>query len=344
MRRLPEPDGTPEFLALRALKLGDLLVAVPALHAIRRERPDHRVVLAVPGWLEPIADLVGGLDVLWPTPGLDHPLGIEPGRLDTVMNLHGNGPESRGVLEQLEARVRLGHESPGWAGPAWEDGVLERHRWARLATEHGMPADQDDVRIDRPAVPSPAPGAVVVHVGAFYASRHWPVDRFAAVVRAFRDDGHRVVLTGSAAERPRALEVAAAAHLGDDEVRELVLAGRIDLAEMAALVAEAALVVSVDTGAAHLASAYGTPSVVLFGPAPVEEWGPPEAGPHVVLTDARLRVGDTFGAEPDPALLAVTAADVVAAGRGVLRVVPAAVAAPAGAGAGPAVAGAGADR
>jgi ADP-heptose:LPS heptosyltransferase len=319
MDRLPVKDDTPEFLALRALKLGDLLVAVPALHAIRRSRPDHRLVLAVPGWLEPIAELVGGIDVLWPTPGLDHPLGIEPGRIDTAMNLHGNGPESRGVLEQLRPRVALGHASPGWAGPEWEDHVLERHRWARLADAHGMPADQEDIGIARPDLPSPAPGAAVVHVGAFYGSRHWPVDRFATVVRELREEGRRVVLTGSDAERPRALEVAALAGLDDESVRADVLAGTIDLAEMAAVVADASVVVTVDTGAAHLASAYATPSVVLFGPAPPEEWGPPETGPHVVLTDASLRVGDTFGTEPDPALLAVGAADVLAAARAVAR-------------------------
>jgi ADP-heptose:LPS heptosyltransferase len=319
MHRLPEKDDTPEFLALRALKLGDLLVAVPALHAIRRSRPDHRLVLAVPGWLEPIAELVGGVDVLWPTPGLDHPLGIEPGRIDTAMNLHGNGPESRGVLEQLQPRVRLGHASPGWDGPEWQDGVLERHRWARLADAHGMPADQEDIGIARPDLPSAAPGAVVVHVGAFYGSRHWPVDRFATVVRELREEGRRVVLTGSEKERPRALEVAALAGLDDEAVAADVLAGTIDLAEMAAVVADASVVVSVDTGAAHLASAYATPSVVLFGPAPPEEWGPPVTGPHVVLTDASLRVGDTFGTECDPALLAVGPADVLAAARDVAR-------------------------
>ncbi|WP_314103910.1 glycosyltransferase family 9 protein [uncultured Frigoribacterium sp.] len=319
MDRLPEKDDTPEFLALRALKLGDLLVAVPALHAIRRSRPDHRLVLAVPGWLEPVAELVGGIDVLWPTPGLDHPLGIEPGRIDTAMNLHGDGPESRGVLEQLQPRVRLGHASPGWEGPEWEDHVLERHRWARLASEHGMPADQEDIGIARPDLPSAAPGAVVVHVGAFYGSRHWPVDRFATVVRELREEGRRVVLTGSEKERPRALEVAALAGLDDEVVAADVLAGTVDLAEMAAVVADASVVVSVDTGAAHLASAYATPSVVLFGPAPPEEWGPPASGPHVVLTDASLRVGDTFGSECDPALLAVQPADVLAAAREVAR-------------------------
>ena len=65
-------------------------------------------------------------------------------------------------------------------------------------------------------------------------------------------------------------------------------------------------------GAAHLASAYGTPSVVLFGPAPPEIWGPPP-GPHIVLTRAELRRGDTFAHRPDPALLAVTVQDVLAA-------------------------------
>jgi ADP-heptose:LPS heptosyltransferase len=79
------------------------------------------------------------------------------------------------------------------------------------------------------------------------------------------------------------------------------------------------VLVTVDTGAAHLASAYGTPSVVLFGPAPPEVWGPPADGPHVVLTDARLRRGAAFADDPDPALLAVTADEVVAAARSLVR-------------------------
>jgi ADP-heptose:LPS heptosyltransferase len=93
-----------------------------------------------------------------------------------------------------------------------------------------------------------------------------------------------------------------------------VLAGNLSLGEFAATIAAARLVVSADTGAAHLASAYSTPSVVLFGPAPPEIWGPPP-GPHLVLTRADLRRGDTFAADPDPALLAVSVQDVLAAVR-----------------------------
>jgi ADP-heptose:LPS heptosyltransferase len=305
---LGEPDGRPELVALRALKLGDLLVAVPAIAGLRRANPEHRLVLAVPGWLDPVVDLVRGVDALLPTPGLDDPLPLPAGRVDTAVDLHG-GPDSRRLLEALAPRRRIGHRAEGWDGPEWQDGVLERYRWARLVSAHGMAADPDDVTIDRPSIPSPAPGAVVVHVGAFYGCRAWPVERFAAVARALAAAGHRVVVTGSATERPRALETAELAGLR----AEAVLAGRTGLAELAALVADAALVVSVDTGVPHLASAYRTPSVVIFGPAPVEEWGPPTNGPHVVLTHAELRVGDTFGSEPDPALLAVSADDVLAA-------------------------------
>jgi ADP-heptose:LPS heptosyltransferase len=302
------PDGRPEILALRALKLGDLLVAVPALHALRRTFPEHRLIFAGPPWLRPVVGLVGGIDEHLPTPGLDGPLSLPACRVDIAVNLHGNGTDSRGVLEALAPGRRIGHRAPGWSGPEWQDGVHERHRWARLMEEHGIAADPLDLRIEVPAAPSPVAGASVVHVGAFYGSRQWPAERFAAVARSLAEDGRQVVLTGSAKERARALEVAGLAGLPEQQV----LAGELELDEFAAVIAGARILVSADTGAAHLASAYGTPSVVLFGPAPVEEWGPPE-GPHIVLTDGALRRGDTFSAEPDPALLAVSVADVLAA-------------------------------
>ena len=153
-----------------------------------------------------------------------------------------------------------------------------------------------------------------MHVGAAYGSRSWPADRFAAVARALAGagpDGRADRFGGRARARHRD-------RRGRGAARAANLAGRTGLAELAALVADAALVVTVDTGAAHLATAYATPSVVLFGPATVARWGPPAEGPHVVLTDERVRVGDAFGAEPDPALLAVGPDDVLRAAEALL--------------------------
>ena len=307
---LGSDDGRPVLLVLRALKLGDLLVAVPALHALRRAYPAHRHLYAAQGWLGDALALVGGYELL-PTHGLDVPLALPPGRVDIAVNLHGRGPESDSRLEALRPQRVISHASGGRPGPPWDDDVHERQRWARLLQWHGIEADPGEFSLNLPPTRTDRPLATVVHPGAAYGSRLWPEDRFAEVAATLMQAGHDVVFSGSAAERPRAARIAALAGLDED----LVLAGQQSLSAFAALIAESRLVVCADTGAAHLATAYRRPSVVLFGPASPDHWGPPP-GPHTVLTKADLRCGDTFAAEPDPALLGVEVHEVLAAVRG----------------------------
>ena len=130
--------------------------------------------------------------------------------------------------------------------------------------------------------------------------------------------GERVVVTGGGGERPLAEALVDAAGLPAGSL----LAGDLDLSRLAALVADARLVLCGDTGVAHLASAYRTPSVVLFGPTSPAHWGPPPTGPHRVLW--RGGTGDPHGSTPDPGLLQIQVADVLAACRLQLegRVVP----------------------
>jgi ADP-heptose:LPS heptosyltransferase len=301
------PGGRPQLLVLRALALGDLLVAVPALHALRRAFPGHRLLYAAPAWLAGVVGLVGGYELL-PVAGLDDPLPFGAGDVDVAVNLHGKGPRSSELLQAIGSRIVLQHRGSFGDGPEWIEDMHERDRWTRLLQWHGIDADPLECRLLPPPAPTNFPGATVIHVGAAFASRLWPADRFAHVARHLSAGGHHVVFTGNAAERDRALGVCRLAGLSESTV----LAGRLDLTAFAACVAAARLVVSADTGAAHLASAYARPSVVLFGPVGPERWGPP-SGPHVVLTRPELRLGDPFADRPDPALLAVSADEVLAA-------------------------------
>lgn len=141
-------------------------------------------------------------------------------------------------------------------------------------------------------------------------AKRWPPERFAALGRELTQRGHRVVVTGSADERRVAERVARLAGLPDDAV----LAGATDLGDLAALVAYARLVVSGDTGVAHLATGYRTASVVLFGPVPPARWGPPPDRPwHRVIWAASRDDPAWDGVGSHPRLAAVGVDEVLAA-------------------------------
>jgi ADP-heptose:LPS heptosyltransferase len=311
-------DRRPSALVLRALNLGDLLVAVPALRALRGAFPEHRIVLATPASLRHLAGLTGAVDALLPTtaPGELHWPGPLP---DVAVNLHGTGPQSHAALDALAPRTRIGLRAPGWAGPRWDDVAgrhpHERERWCAMLAHFDVPSDPLDMRLPVPAGVHPGrPDApVLVHPGARYGAKRWPAARFAAVAAALDRPSRPVLLTGSAEERALACAVAGAAGLAESRV----LAGRTDLGRLCSLVAGAALVVSGDTGIAHLAYAFGTPSVTIFGPVGPAQWGPPPDGPHAVLGDPAVRRGAPFADDPDPALLAVGPGEVLRAAAAV---------------------------
>ncbi|WCN83603.1 glycosyltransferase family 9 protein [Micromonospora sp. LH3U1] len=270
------------ILVLRALGVGDLVTAVPALRALRAAYPGRELALAAPAWLAPLVDLVGGVDRLVDTAGLDRPIPVGSAP-QVAVNLHGRGPQSHRLLAATRPGRLLAFATvdAGYAdGPQWAVDEHEVDRWCRLLSWYDIPADRTDLALRRPGSAGLPTGVTVLHPGSKIPAKRWPPERFAALARALTDQGHRVLLTGSADERALAARVAEAAGLAPDSV----LAGRTDLGALAALVANARLVVSGDTGVAHLATGYGTASVVLFGPVPPAHWGPPPDRPrHRVL-------------------------------------------------------------
>jgi ADP-heptose:LPS heptosyltransferase len=303
-------------VVLRPLGLGDLLTGVPAIRAVRAAVPGHRLVLATTAALAPLAGLVDAVDEVLPTRELE-PLDWAEPPPELAVDLHGKGPASHVVVADLHPDRLLTFASPGYPGPVWHADEHEVHRWCRLVAEGlGVPADPDALDLAVPGVPPPVRGAALVHPGAAFPGRRWPAERFAAVARHLAAAGADVRITGGPAEVDLAREVAARAGLGE----EAVLAGRTTSLELAALVAAARVVVSGDTGTAHLASAYRRPSVVLFGPVSPAWWGPParsvRGGPlHVVLWHGEVHggTGDPWGTELDPALARVTVPEVTAA-------------------------------
>jgi ADP-heptose:LPS heptosyltransferase len=296
---------TPDtVLVLRALGLGDTVTGIAPLRGVRRAWPESRIVLAAPSrygeWLRSL----GVVEEVLHTSGLA-PLAWR-GRGHVALNLHGRGPQSHQVLQATDPVEliafrcgRAGYED----GPDWSWDEHEVARWCRLVAEAGGPCGPEDLRLPRSV---PRHGAAVVHPGAASAARRWPADRWRQVLRALVDAGHDVDLTGGHGERGLCSRIAD----GLPQVRNL--AGGLSVSALADLVAGAPLLLAGDTGPAHLATAYGTPSVLLFGPTAPARWGPAiDADRHIVLWHGTFVRGDPHADEIDPALARIGVGEVL---------------------------------
>jgi hypothetical protein len=297
----------PTAIALRALGLGDFVSGLPGLRLLRDGLPRHRLILAAPAAFRDLLELGVPVDALLSTGELE-PIGYR-GSLDIGIDLHGNGPASRELLRALAPRTVIGfaNSDAQLDGPRWIADEHETTRWCWLVSEGvGVPMPPTCTVAGALAVPSEAnwPHMVVVHPGAASGSRRWPAERFTAVAKALVGRGESVVVTASRAEAHLARRVAVESGAG--------VASELRLRELFGVIAQARLVISGDTGVSHVASVYRTPSLVLMGPVSPRRWGPPEDPRHVVLWHGD-GAGDPHGAEPDPALMAITVDEVMAA-------------------------------
>ena len=194
-------------------------------------------------------------------------------RLAGVRRITGASVDYPGSL--LDVRLRPGEDLP-------ED-IPESERGLAIAEAAGfVRADDGTLRI-RPVPPTfrltgSAP-YFVLHPGAAVAARRWPAERYAEAARLLATRGRRVVLTGGPDERGLTGRIAREAPDALD------LGGACSLPAPAGVLKGADVVVTGNTGPAHLAAAVGTPVVSLFSPVvPAVKWAP-HGVPSVLLGD-----------------------------------------------------------
>jgi ADP-heptose:LPS heptosyltransferase len=296
-------------LLIRAGALGDCLLMLPALTALRAHFPDACIeVMGYPSRWEwalgrGLVDAVHAIE----RPGMhllfcrvaEYPESLRAliGGYDIILSYR---PDPEGVfagnLRALGAR-RVLSQSPFPPPPPPKIHVADfaLRSVARLGVpllEHvpQLPITPSDRALVQPffgghAVDPLTERLIVIHPGSGSAGKRWPLADFAALLA-----------TVTAHPRVRAVIVAGYAEEGvAEELLALIpqskslIAANWPLLPTAALIAHAAVFVGHDSGLTHLAAAFGRPTVALFGPTDPEIWGPRGTSVTVV----RIRTGPT---------------------------------------------------
>ncbi|MGH7137664.1 MAG: glycosyltransferase family 9 protein [Pirellulales bacterium] len=299
-------------MILRALQLGDLLCSVPAFRALRAALPAAHITLICLAWGRDFAHRFSDyFDDFLDFPGFpglpERPFAVEEfpaflsqaqrSRFDLAIQLHGSGSFVNPLLLLLGAHRSAGYYVPGeWCPDAesffpYPDELPEVHRHLALLEFLGIPARGDHLEFplrtsDRDELDRLSETKVLcrhkyacIHPGARYQSRRWGARKFAALGDALARRGLHVLVTGSAGE----------AELADEVVKAMSapainLAGRTTLGALAALLADARLLISNDTGVSHVAAGLKVPSVVVVTGSDPARWAPLDRELHPTVS------------------------------------------------------------
>lgn len=292
-----------KFLLVRLGALGDIVHAIPVATALRRAWPDARIDWIVSAKHREILDLVPVLDhriVVNDRRGGSAGLSMTAAirllrrtRYDVAIDLQGllksaivarlsgarrvigfTGRYARESMASLFYSERHDPGGPGLLDPSETRhvvsinlGLLATLGVAPAAPEFGLVAPRSAAVAE---VIAEAGGAfALLNTGAAWPNKRWPAPRLAGLAVQLRErHGLRSIVLWGPGERGLADDVVAKSQ------GAAVRAPQTSIADVAALAAAAAVMVSGDTGPTHIASAMGTPLVGIYGPTRPERNGP----------------------------------------------------------------------
>jgi len=291
-------------LCVRLDALGDVLMCTPAMRALRAQHPERRLTLLTSPAGAALAPYLDDVDaaIAYEAPWMKSSADLRPEQhRDWIATLAGHGFDAAVILTSysqsalpaallcqlagIPLRLAYCREKPYQLLSDWiadpEPGAMVRHEVQRqldlvrhvdaeIADERlaftPAPADIDAVRGRlRQAGIDPDGRWLVLHPGAGAPSRRYPPHHWQTLVRELRERVKcPLVFTGAAHESAQIAQIVAPARESGGALVHS-FAGQLHIGELGALLSQASLVVSNNTGPAHLAAAVGAPVVDLYG-------------------------------------------------------------------------------
>jgi len=270
------------ILVLRGGALGDFIVTLPALAALRARWPQARIELAGNLSAGELGRVTGLLDAghsqhqarwsaLFGTEPLPREFAAWLGEFDLVVNFW---PDPEG---ELRRRFPARDGQVFISAPAMPTIAPAAAHYCATLREVGIETREFFVPIragQRPALPQ----AIAMHPGSGSPKKNWPEERWIELIATLSAP---VVLVLGEAEQWSASSLA---RLGS---HVLILRDR-PILSLPAELTQCRLFLGHDSGISHLAAACGVPSILLFGPTDPAMWAPPAPHVHVIRGGAGL--------------------------------------------------------
>ncbi len=274
------------ILVVRAGALGDTLMATPVVRALAQHYPDAAIDFLCAESAAPLVELHPMVERVFTLRlrNLPYALSLEKRRLTDELQKRGyafavvleRAPRYRAIATRAGIEeIRSFDETP--FDPS-RHAIENNLRAAGVSGSKDMDffVSREDERVAGALVEGLARPLVGLHLG--YGPRKkksdqaqrlkgWALDNFATLAESLASDGLGVVVTGSKEDREDARRVSGRA-------KAVNVSGQTSVRELGALIQQLDLFVSVDSGPAHMAAAVGTPLIVLWGPAILEQVRP----------------------------------------------------------------------
>ncbi len=294
-----------KILLIQLKRIGDLILTTPAIAAVREKFPDANITLVISSDGKALAPAIAGVNKLLIMPrgfaGFGTMAAIARGKFDYCVDFTRNDRSALLVFlsrakkrivsfriktrskfrtrfynEFVPHRMRDMHTIDYHLGLLEPLGISNASRAVRLE----LPKSARETADELMSAHNIRRNFIVFHPGSARAEKFWNAQRWADVIDyAVGNHDVALVLTGGSAPLEQT-------HIGDIKSKvhhEIVdLSGKTDLLTLAALIAKARLLITVDSAPMHLASASRTPLVILFGPTNPFHWRPRES-PALIL-------------------------------------------------------------
>ncbi len=297
-----------KIAVFRALQLGDMLCAIPAVRALRLAYPAASISLLGLPWAASFVERFSNyFDRFIHFPGypalpeqlydeaklelfLDE---VRQEQFDLLIQMQGNGTVVNPLLHEFGAKNVAGfyNEKSFVDSPLfmpYPDHGSEIHRHLLLMQHLGIrsqgdhlefPLTQDDQKdFDELLVPIEPKNYICIHPGSRGYWRQWPPQFFGAIADYCIEEGFTVVITGTRDETDITKEVIKCMHH-----LPIDLTGKTSLGAMAVVIKDAFMLISNCTGVSHIADAFDTPSVIISMDGEPQRWAPLNKNLHRVI-------------------------------------------------------------